>query len=112
MASYTVSELEGIIVIVLGDTLEMHNTDEFYSDMQQLIEGSTPRMILDFTAVEFVSSLGLAVLIRLHGRLNKKGSDLKLAALPNPIAELLRFTRLDKVFEIHPTVAEARAAFE
>ena len=112
MSMYSVNERDGKTVVVLNEALEVHNVDAFQAEMQQLIEQKPPRLVLDCAKVDFISSLGLAVLIRMQTRLKKKGGDLRLAALQKPVAELMRFTRLDQVLEVHKTVDAAVGSFK
>jgi anti-anti-sigma regulatory factor len=39
------------------------------------------------------------------------GGEVKLAAVPGFVAQVLALTRLDKVFEMYPDVAQARLSF-
>lgn len=70
-----------------------------------------PYIVLDLAAVEFVDSGGLGLLVRLRSKAQNAGGDVKLCALPPRIAEILRVTRLQSVFDTHASDAEAVAAF-
>ena len=54
----------------------------------------------------------MGVLVRLHKKLAQGGGDVKLAALQGTLANLLSMVRLDRVFEMYPTVEDALRAFE
>jgi len=70
-----------------------------------------PYIVLDLGAVDFVDSGGLGLLVRLRSRAQNAGGDVKLCALPPRIVEILRVTRLQSIFDTHPSDAEAVAAF-
>lgn len=70
-----------------------------------------PYIVLNLEAVEFIDSGGLGLLVRLRSRAQNAGGDVKLCALPPRIAEILRVTKLDTVFAVHHSEADAVAAF-
>ena len=70
-----------------------------------------PFIVLNLEAVEFIDSGGLGLLVRLRSRAQNAGGDVKLCVLPPRIAEILRVTKLDTVFDVHHSEADAVAAF-
>jgi len=70
-----------------------------------------PHIVLDGTEVTFIDSAGVGVLVRLLHRTRGASGDLKLCCLPRRVAEVLRITRLDGLFDVHTTEEEAIAAF-
>lgn len=65
-------------------------------------------VVLDLGPVDFIDSSGLGALINGHKTLETRGR-LVLAGASPKILSLLKLTRLDRVFTIAPSVAEARA---
>ena len=84
--------------------IEMFNTGE--------IEEGNRKIVIDCRNIEFISSLGLGMLVRAHSRMKKVGGDVKLARLSNLVADLLSTVALDKVFHLYPTVRDACASYE
>lgn len=68
-------------------------------------------LLLNFEAVEYLSSAVLGKLIALHKKVATEKGRLKLCAIKANILEVFKVTRLDKVLEIHPTQEAAMAAF-
>jgi anti-sigma B factor antagonist len=66
-----------------------------------------PKMLLDFSNVDYLSSAALGKLITLHKRVREKRGQLKFAAIKPKIYDVFRITKLDKIFDIH---ADAEAA--
>jgi anti-anti-sigma factor len=64
-------------------------------------------VVLDMTEVEFVPSLGLGALVMLMRRLRGEGRRFILVGLNPDVRSTLAVTRLDKLFEIQPTLEEA-----
>jgi anti-sigma B factor antagonist len=69
------------------------------------------KMLLDFESVEHLSSAVLSMLINLNKRVSDGGGKLKLANIRPQIYEVFKITRLNKVFDIYSSTAEAKKAF-
>jgi anti-sigma B factor antagonist len=65
------------------------------------------KAVVDLDGVAFLDSLGLGVLVGGLRRLRTTGGDLALVCTTPKLLELLALCRLDRVFEIHASVAEA-----
>jgi len=74
---------------------------------------SQPRVALDFSAVEFISSAILGKLIKLNGAITTdRGGQLVLCGLIPRIADVFKTTGLDRLFTIHKNREEAVRSFE
>ena len=83
-------------------------------DLQRHIEPLLPlepNIVLDLAEVTFLDSGGVGVLVRLLHRTRNASGDLKLCGLPRRVADMLRITRLDGVFDVRADADEAIAAF-
>jgi anti-sigma B factor antagonist len=69
----------------------------------------TPAVVLDLSAVQFIDSGGLGMLVRVLARAGR--GNLKLCGLTSRISETLKITRLSAVFDCYSSEAEAIAAF-
>lgn len=78
----------------------------FKDGIVALLPTASGRVVLDLSGVAFVDSSGLGALVALLKRVGPTGS-LALAGVQAPVGKLLALTRLDRVFEIHPTLAQA-----
>ena len=79
--------------IVEGDesaTLQKHFDDLLPDD---------PYILLDLGGVQFIDSSGLGLLVRFLARTRTANGGLKLCAVPDTIAEVLRVTKLATIFE-------------
>jgi anti-sigma B factor antagonist len=69
------------------------------------------RLVLHLAGIEQIDSEGLAALVGLFISARNRGGELKLCDLSSKTRELLRVTRLDKVFEIYQSEGEAVESF-
>jgi len=60
-------------------------------------------VILDLSQVEFLDSSGLGALVAVLKLLGRE-RPLELAGLTAPVARVLRLTRMDSIFTLHPQV--------
>lgn len=66
-----------------------------------------PRIVVNFTGVEHLSSAALGMLITVNNRVRSRSGQLRLAAIDPQIYEVFVITQMNKLFGIHPSVAEA-----
>jgi anti-sigma B factor antagonist len=55
---------------------------------------------LNLTELEYISSAGLSLLLRLYKRLDDKGGSLKVVGVHRAIRNVFRYAGLEKVFSI------------
>ena len=101
------------VLILSADGGLLHETAErFVGELEKYVELGVDKLIVDCSRLTTISSYGLGILVSLHGRLAKKGGDVKLAAVSGFVVKVFRKTGLGAHFHIYPTVEEARRAFD
>lgn len=73
---------------------------EFQSTLRSLLPGMK-RLVIDLTEVHYMDSSGLGALVSVWLSARRAGCELKLVNLNQRLKELLRITKLGKVFEGH-----------
>lgn len=68
-------------------------------------------LLLNFSSVEFLSSAALGKLISLDKKVKAASGKLKLSNIRPEIYEVFNITRLNRLFDIRDTEADALAAF-
>ncbi len=56
--------------------------------------------IIDLKDLEYISSVGIGILLKTYTRLKESGHTLKLVNLNRHVSEVIRYSGLDKVFTI------------
>ena len=101
-----------------GDVTMVHLTDRKILDEiniaqigQQLnaivARSDTPKMVIDFSNVAHMTSSALGMLITLHKRIREKKGELRLCNIQPAIYEVFVITRLNEIFRILGSRAEA-----
>ncbi len=85
--------------------------EDLMGDVLGMIDTGVKWMVVDCSAMPFVSSAGLGVLLKWHKRLKERGGEARLACVAEPVQDLLKMTCLDSVFAVHPDIGHAADAF-
>ena len=110
----SVAEIGDVTVVRFRDQkiLDDLNIQELGRELARLVEvEKRMRLLLDFSAVEFLSSAALGKLITLDKKVKAAGGTLKLCSIQPEIYEVFMITKLNRLFEIKQTEADALAAF-
>lgn len=106
------SQEGGIHIVTLKGQLDAHTAPDLEHFLEHLIRSEKKtRIVLDFSALEYISSAGLGVLMGFIEEVRDLGGDIKLAAVPEKIFHVLDLLGFPVVFRIHPTVTEAANEF-
>jgi anti-anti-sigma factor len=70
---------------------------------------SKQTLILDFGGVEYISSVGLRVLMTAAKQARTDESKLAVAGLQPVVAEIFAISRFDRILDVHASVAAALA---
>jgi anti-sigma B factor antagonist len=101
------------VFFTASQVLDEQALRDFGQELFAILDGSEERnILLDFQAVQLMSSGVLGVLIRFFKRCKEFGAKLKLCGIRPQIFEVFKITQLNKVFEIHKDRQQAVAAFE
>src|SRR5262249_25915531 len=101
--------------LVLAPTGRVDHTsaDAFNAALDGPLDGCGPgrdHIVLDFCALDYISSAGLRVLMVARKRAKAQGGTLVIAALQPVVREIFTISRFDAIFEVFPSVGEALAS--
>jgi anti-sigma B factor antagonist len=71
-----------------------------------------PKILISFTNVDHLSSAALGTLITVNNRVKQVSGQLRLSDIDPQIYEVFVITKLNKLFEIHETAADALKSFK
>jgi len=95
----------GFLVQLAGDA-DGEQVDELDRQLRLISNVKPKQIIVDLTRLNFISSAGMGLLVRVHQLLKEDGGRLVLAA-PRPLVrEAIRRAALQKIFEIRDSVEE------
>lgn len=92
----------------LTDAWEIEKLGE---ELYRLVEEARKQLILDFSAVQVVSSAAFGKLISMHSKVKARGGVMRLCNIPPEVFEAFRVCRLDRFFNISKDLADAMLPF-
>jgi anti-sigma B factor antagonist/stage II sporulation protein AA (anti-sigma F factor antagonist) len=75
-----------------------------------MTDAGSAALVLDFTNVEYISSVGLRVLMMASKQLRGREARIAVAALQPVVREIFEIARFQHVVEVFPSVRDALAA--
>lgn len=96
------------IVCVSGE-IHLTTAPRFWDRLNSIIESGKTRLVLDLSAVEFIDSTGLSVLLNGLRLVNQRGGRMALVCTNPTVLRLFQITSLDSTFDIFDERAAALA---
>lgn len=101
-----------IVVAAPHERIDAFNAPELRATLDRLADGGVSRFVLDLSAVPFLDSAGMAVLVSLLKRARQNGGDVRLVWPAEEAAQrILRLTKFDRVFTMAASAEAALANF-
>ena len=102
---------DDILILAADGGLNGDTAERLVAEIGALVDAGLQRIIIDCSKLDYISSFGLGMLVRLHKKMKHRGGDVKVCSLHGIVPQVLQLTKLDKLFDIHPDVNRARLAF-
>ena len=100
-----------VMVIAADGGLNKQTAEQFVSEILSLIETGMTKIIIDCDTLSYISSFGIAVLLRMHKKAKAAGGEVKITNVHKKIMDVLKLMRLGKLFSIYPDVNRALLEF-
>lgn len=98
-------------VLAVRGEVDVYSAPALHDALGSLLASDAKAVVVDLTAVGFLDSTGLGVLVAARTAALDVGSALPIACDHARILKLFKITGLDSVFEIHPSVDAAVQSF-
>jgi anti-sigma B factor antagonist len=103
-----------VIVAVPIGRIDHHSAGELETALAPLVKdasGSKGALVLDFAGVQYISSVGLRILMIAAKQLRSCDAKIAVANLQPIVAEIFAISRFDRVLGVFPTVRDAIGQF-
>lgn len=97
-------------VLTLEGPIDLHVSPQVASALRAIIKSRPVRVVIDLSAVDYVDSSGLAVLIKGAQQVEAYGGRLMLANVREEVWAILETAHVAEFFAIFPHVDAALAA--
>lgn len=108
--SFSLEHSNDVTIVTVEGQLVVTNRQEFKQMVLDAMEQGARTVVVDFTGASYIDSSGLGALVSLSRRLRDAGGDLRLVGLSDELRTLFELTRLDALFPLFATRADAVAA--
>lgn len=98
---------DAVAVVRLAGRLDSTASPELERLLLDTLERGTARLVIDFSAADYISSAGLRVLLVVLRRLDLRRGRLVLSALTPPVHQVFDLAGLLPLFQTSPTLEEA-----
>lgn len=100
-----------IVEIVNLERATLSEAEELKFNVNEKITAGYKKVIIDLTAVEFIDSTFLGVIVNTLKKVAKMGGDLKLVGFKPSVRSMFELTRLFRVFESYSELQDAIKSF-
>jgi anti-anti-sigma factor len=97
----TVTATEGGFRIVFVGPIHT-NTSWLERELDRVVAAKPKDVELDLTGTEYLSSMGLGILVGFHNRIKENGGVVRIVKILKPTLRLFKAAYLDRVFAIEP----------
>jgi anti-anti-sigma factor len=102
--------IDGATVVTAKGRLDGGASTVFADRIGGLIKTPKPKLLIDFSGVDFVSSAGLRAVLVLLKKVQAAGGTFALCGVQGPVREVLDITGFTGMLRIHPARADGIAA--
>ena len=96
-------------ILALEGDIDMHRSPEVKETLEPLIAQKVPRILVDFSAVTYIDSSGLATMIETLQRIQSYGGKFAMFGLRESVRSVFEIARLDQIFRLFSDEAAALA---
>ncbi|MGQ9631826.1 MAG: STAS domain-containing protein [bacterium] len=101
-----------VVVVRVVGTLDLYESDRFKDLMDHLIDDEgCGKVVMDCSSMNYIDSSGLGILVDSLRKIRANGGDLRLAGLQERVHNVLKLTKVEKLFKIYGSVDGAMRSF-
>ena len=98
-----------IHIVAISGSLDSTTSPDAQKALDAVLAGAT-KVALDFSALDYISSAGLRVLLGAAKRLRASGGTLRMFGLNQSVREVFEISGFSTILAVYPSEAEALAA--
>ena len=107
----TTDTQNGVTIVGLGGNLDSNTSPQAQQALEGVLSGGAKKVAIDFTALDYISSAGLRVLLGTAKKLSGSGGGLRLFGLNETVREVFEISGFATILAVYTTRAEALRGF-
>ena len=100
-----------VTVIAFAGNLDTNTSPEAQQALDGILDSGGQKIAVDFTALDYISSAGLRVLLATAKRLNAVGGAIHIFGLNETVEEVFEISGFGTIFAVFGTESEALGGF-
>lgn len=94
-------------IVVLAGNLDSATSPKAQQELESIVSGGAHKIAVDFSALDYVSSAGLRVLLGIAKKVGAKGGALRTFGLNQTVREVFDISGFSTILPVFPSEAEA-----
>jgi len=107
----TVKESGDVKIVVFEGNLDTNTAPAAEDEINELIDGGTLKILVNFEKLDYISSAGLRVLLATAKKLKPSSGDLKICCLNATVQEVFDISGFASILSVSSTEEEALGSF-
>jgi anti-sigma B factor antagonist len=107
----TVKEVNEVNVMSFEGNLDTNTAPQAQTQIDELIDGGSSKILINFDNLNYISSAGLRVLLATAKKLKATSGDLKICGLNKTVQEVFDISGFSSILSVVATEEDALAAF-
>ena len=107
MEAFQLSSMENIQVLSVAGMITEEGNRKIFETVESQLAAGKRSWVVDLSKLEFMSSIGINLLLGLMVRSQNNGGEIAIASPSTQVLQLLDMTRLTTVFQLCPDVQAA-----
>ena len=103
----TTRTLQDVTIVALAGHLDSNTSPEAQAAIDAILAGGGRKVVIDFSALDYISSAGLRVLLGTAKRLNQERGALRLFGLNETVREVFEISGFATILSVVDTEANA-----
>jgi anti-sigma B factor antagonist len=108
----TLLNVDNMPIVVVSGRIDATTSGHLETALDELIGQNKANIVVDMNGVEYISSVGLRVILSAQKKVRLKKGDVKLASLQPFVREVFEITGFTKLFSIYANPADAQREIE
>jgi anti-anti-sigma factor len=96
-----------VTIVAFRGSLDSKTSPQAQQALDGILAGGSRKLLIDFRALDYISSAGLRVLLATAKRLSGAGSALRLFGLNESVREVFQISGFSTIFAVVATEADA-----
>jgi anti-sigma B factor antagonist len=107
----TLKDVDEVSVIVFDGNLDTNTAPQAQEQIDQVIDGGSVKLLINFENLNYISSAGLRVLLATAKKLKAASGDLKICNLNETVQEVFDISGFSTILTVVGSEEEALSSF-